>query len=474
MSVLEDLKSSARELISDVEGFGVPIKLVAPDTTTVDINGNHSKHHIEYDTEGNLLRSKTARITVSEADLIAASYPYRDGSGEVYLKDHRVTVKDSTGVDKEYVIDTWFPDETLGVILIFLSDYGDPLVATPTNLSISLSSTSFIVANLTWIDNTLGDFDTYEIFRKEENGAFVFLDSTTNPTSFTDSTITGSDETKCYEYKVRAKKGSTFSGFSNEFVIVIDFVKQAGFQELLDVFPNALAAGEQEKLKIVFSSGYDLGVWDNITHFAGWFLTDSVNRLTYWIGGKTATAVNSPAFNSKGVLHDGSTNYINENITPSEDLIIDAKNDIHIETYVYENLDTTTSRYLFGQKDSSNHLSLLQSPAVNSISFLINGPNQSNFVTTTGLFLDKTRYGIHRDSAGIQQLFINGTSVHSESDASVALPTNKSYVGARNLTGSAANHINARQSYKLWGMGFDLVKLDTWLNLVETTFGLDV
>ena len=57
------------------------------------------------------------------------------------------------------------------------------------------------------------------------------------------------------------------------------------------------------------------GVWQQHDYFFGWFLTDETNALTSWKGTKTATNVSDALFSRFGVLTDGSSSYIDPNIT---------------------------------------------------------------------------------------------------------------------------------------------------------------
>ena len=105
-------------------GWEENITLSTTDVTTqIAITGWVSKHWINYDSDGAPINTKNAHICIDEDVLEANGYPYRNSNSEVHLKNHRVTTKDSTGVEKHYVIKEWFPDETLGLIVCILVDY---------------------------------------------------------------------------------------------------------------------------------------------------------------------------------------------------------------------------------------------------------------------------------------------------------------------------------------------------------------
>lgn len=104
-------------------GFGLCITLTAPNAATATVVGIHAKHHLNVDTDGNVVNSKTAHIAVSESLLVAANYPVRNADGEVDLKGHKIQVVDSTGATPLYLVQSWFPDETVGLIVITLEDF---------------------------------------------------------------------------------------------------------------------------------------------------------------------------------------------------------------------------------------------------------------------------------------------------------------------------------------------------------------
>lgn len=124
MGLTEQAIFDAQAIISDaINGFAIAIEFTAPDSTTATINGLATKHHMRMDLDGKLVNSKDASVSFSEALLVAAGYPVRNSSGEVYLKGHKVKWTDSSGQLCQYAIDQWFPDETIGLIVCVLEDY---------------------------------------------------------------------------------------------------------------------------------------------------------------------------------------------------------------------------------------------------------------------------------------------------------------------------------------------------------------
>lgn len=104
--------------------FSEDILLSTPDgSLAITSKGLASKHHVNFDTDGLPVNSKNAHICLDENDLASKGYVVRDSQSEVNLINHRVDVKDSTGLIKKYVIKETFPDETLGMITCILGDF---------------------------------------------------------------------------------------------------------------------------------------------------------------------------------------------------------------------------------------------------------------------------------------------------------------------------------------------------------------
>lgn len=108
---------------NETTGFGVSITLSVPagqGSQSITIGGLHTTHHLNVDTMGNITNGKNAHISISE-DLLTG-YPVRNANGKVDLKNHRVSVANSTGVSQTYLIKEAWPDETVALIVITLGD----------------------------------------------------------------------------------------------------------------------------------------------------------------------------------------------------------------------------------------------------------------------------------------------------------------------------------------------------------------
>lgn len=120
MGLIEQAQTDIRKITSNLNDFGVPLFFESPTGDTATIAGFHSKHHLKISTEGAAVNGRNAHVSFSEKLLTDLSYPVRNGNSEVDLKGHKVTAKDSTGIDKKYVIEQYFQDETVGLIVCIL------------------------------------------------------------------------------------------------------------------------------------------------------------------------------------------------------------------------------------------------------------------------------------------------------------------------------------------------------------------
>lgn len=124
MGLIDEIIDDVATITSDEDDFGVLITFTTPDgSITKTIAGLHVKHHLNVDTEGNPVSGKKAVISFSEKVLSDTGYPVRNSKQEVALSNHKVSVKDNTGIVKNYVMQIIFPDETMGLITCTLEDY---------------------------------------------------------------------------------------------------------------------------------------------------------------------------------------------------------------------------------------------------------------------------------------------------------------------------------------------------------------
>lgn len=122
MGLIEQAKRDWKNITTDPNGAGVELTFIAPDGTSVDVYGVHTKHNTSIDEDGMRVNSPNAHISVSEAVLTDNYYPVRDSNGLVSMRNHKVVAKDSRGVEVTYKIVEAMPDQTIGVIVFMLAN----------------------------------------------------------------------------------------------------------------------------------------------------------------------------------------------------------------------------------------------------------------------------------------------------------------------------------------------------------------
>lgn len=121
--ILQAARADFKKFIT-TGGFQEEIILSTPDgSTVINTTGLATKHHINFDTDGNPVNSKNVHICIDESDLVAKGYTVRNSAKEVALLNHLVSFPDNTGIIKNYKIRETLPDETLGGIVCLLEDY---------------------------------------------------------------------------------------------------------------------------------------------------------------------------------------------------------------------------------------------------------------------------------------------------------------------------------------------------------------
>jgi hypothetical protein len=126
-------------------------------------------------------------------------------------------------------------------------------IAAPTNLVLTPSGSSIL---LDWVDNTGGNFDSYEIWRGTELNSLSLYGTTTNADNYTDSSIVFD---VIYYYQVRVVEGSQNSGFSNkEGEVICEGAVIPQFTSTWDT-----GATDTITLPLPSSGGYDFTVFYN-------------------------------------------------------------------------------------------------------------------------------------------------------------------------------------------------------------------
>ncbi len=118
MSLHQQAKIDIQTITSNSLEFGVPVVFLNPDSETVTLNCIPSEHHTSFDSDGLKINSKQASVGVSELLLDASDYSYKLDTGEISFEGHLITLEGT-----QYIAREWFPDRTIGLIIVILSEY---------------------------------------------------------------------------------------------------------------------------------------------------------------------------------------------------------------------------------------------------------------------------------------------------------------------------------------------------------------
>ncbi len=123
MSMFDVAQAAIKRITSDPGGFTRSMTFSYPDASKfATIYGIHTKIHFAINTMGDRVNSKKAHISFSESALTDQGYVTRNAALELAIKDHFVTVIDSSGNVGRYIIIEQYPDETVGFVVCILGD----------------------------------------------------------------------------------------------------------------------------------------------------------------------------------------------------------------------------------------------------------------------------------------------------------------------------------------------------------------
>ncbi len=123
MGLLDQAKKDLAAVFGNTGDFSIPLILVKPDKTEINIIGLHTKHHLGVDTDGDTVESRTSHVSFTENQVTDQGESIRNEAGQVDLEAWLVKAKDSTGTLVTYAFQKRFPDETFGLITCILEDY---------------------------------------------------------------------------------------------------------------------------------------------------------------------------------------------------------------------------------------------------------------------------------------------------------------------------------------------------------------
>lgn len=203
---------------------------------------------------------------------------------------------------------------------------------------------------------------------------------------------------------------------------------------------------------------YPLGALNGLTGFKG-TLGVNVEEATFDIG---------------GILVDGADQFFDTTIIPSSGLTKASLNDIDIQCFVKDNLDTGQGPALFGViGGSGNNLSIVQQTTQDRLNASVNRNGGTNLLLGDDGFIDETLYGLHRDDSSNAEVYKDGVQAVTAAQASTGLPDEAIYLGARNNNTTADFFINAKIStYKIGAsIGFSQSLHNTNVRQLLTTLG---
>lgn len=124
MSLLEQAIIDAQSIISNSSDFGVTATLSSKKTgTTVSVVCLPNVIGLSRSEDGNPIASRNATVVVSERSLNELSYPVRDSNKRISMSGDKIIFAVEDGEEKEYTVTQVVPDESLGLITLFLDFY---------------------------------------------------------------------------------------------------------------------------------------------------------------------------------------------------------------------------------------------------------------------------------------------------------------------------------------------------------------
>jgi lysophospholipase L1-like esterase len=163
-----------------------------------------------------------------------------------------------------------------------------------------------------------------------------------------------------------------------------------------------------------------------------------------------ATLVNAPVFTAgRGFAGNGTSSYINTNYNPSTQAVNYLLNSAAIG--LFSNTGAASTSLDMGARTTSTTNRIVLATRYND-AFLghLNTSNvAAGFANTNG----SGNYIITRTGANVQEDYLNGVNVKSETDASTALPNTNIVIGAMNTAGTISLYSARQYSFAYAGRG---------------------
>lgn len=124
MSLHDIARADIATITQNDSEWGKPMTLYAPTGETLAIKGLHTFHSLGFDAQKQkFANTPNGHINFTEQQLVDGGYPYTNSDGDVDLSNHKVSVNDSEGILQTYILEQWFPDKTVGLIMCILGLY---------------------------------------------------------------------------------------------------------------------------------------------------------------------------------------------------------------------------------------------------------------------------------------------------------------------------------------------------------------
>lgn len=126
-NLLQAARTDFARFASDVTGgFAITATISTPTTimpaVSLEVSGLGTGTWMVFDqmTSGKPVDSRSDSFNIPEVQLINAGYPYKNQSGDVYVKGHKITITDGESLSGTFVIASQHYNATLGLVIVIL------------------------------------------------------------------------------------------------------------------------------------------------------------------------------------------------------------------------------------------------------------------------------------------------------------------------------------------------------------------
>lgn len=124
MNITQLAIRDSQSIVSNSNDFGEPVKLTSATGQVLNLTAIVNKHYTGMDSDGFKVSAKQHSAVISENYLIESYYDYLTNLGEISFKGHTIETTDSANEKSLYLIQDWFPDRTVGIIVLILQNNG--------------------------------------------------------------------------------------------------------------------------------------------------------------------------------------------------------------------------------------------------------------------------------------------------------------------------------------------------------------